>query len=207
MQSTNNLKQIALAMHNFHDVYKGFPAAYNVDKNGKPLLSWRVHILPFIEESALYESFHFDEPWDSPHNRTLIARMPAVYRSPNSAADPGKTVYLGIAGKQAVFVAPAGDQKDKPHPTGTGMQHIRDGTSNTIMTVEAADPAAVIWTKPDDFDSDQENPLRSLVGMRPGGIIVGFCDGSVRFISATIDANTLKALFTKNGGEVVGGDF
>ncbi len=207
MQSSNNLKQIGLAMHNYHDVYRGFPAAYSVDKDGKPLLSWRVQLLPYIEQQALYDQFHFDEPWNSPHNRKLIAQMPEVYRSPNSTAEPGKTVYLGVAGKDGVFVAPQGNQRDAGHPIGTRFQNITDGTSNTIMTVEASDQAAVIWTKPDDFEPDEENPARGLMGVRPEGFLVGFCDGSVRFISRTIDLNTLKALLSKSGGEVVQGDF
>ena len=74
----NNLKQIGLAMHNYHDARGRLPAAYTVDKDGKPLLSWRVLILPYTEEAALYKEFHLDEPWDSEHNKNLIARMPAV---------------------------------------------------------------------------------------------------------------------------------
>ena len=205
--SMNNLKMIALAMHNYHDVYKGFPAAYNVDENGKPLLSWRVHILPFIEQQALYQQFHLDEPWNSPHNRKLIAQMPTVYRSPSSKADPGKTVYLGNAGKHGVFVPPKGDQKGKTQPTGVSMRNITDGTSNTIMAVEASDTAAVVWTKPDDFVPDEKNPLRGLVGLHPGGFLAALCDGSVRFISESINPEVLKALLTKDGGEVVGGNF
>ena len=204
-QSTNNLKQIALAMHNYHDTFRGFPPAYSVDKDGKPLLSWRVHILPFIEQQALYQAFHLDEPWDSEHNKTLIARMPQVYRSPNSVAEPGKTVYLGNAGKDGVFV-PATEGPPQP-PRGLSFAKITDGTSNTIMAVEANDAAAVIWTKPDDFVPRADNPLQGLVGMRPGGFLAALCDGSVRFIAATIDKNTLKALFTRSGGEVVGLDY
>ena len=106
-QSMNNLKQIALAMHNYHDTFTAFPPAYSVDKDGKPLLSWRVHILPVSSSSTpLYQEFHLDEPWDSDHNKKLIARMPQIYRSPNSMAEPGKTVYLGNAGKDGVFVPP-----------------------------------------------------------------------------------------------------
>ena len=203
-QSTNNLKQIALAMHNYHDTFKGFPPIYSVDKDGKPLLSWRVHILPFIEQQPLYQAFHLDEPWDSAHNKTLIARMPQVYRSPNSVAEPGKTVYLGNAGKDGVFVPPT-EGPPQP-PRGLSFAKITDGTSNTIMAVEANDAAAVIWTKPDDFVPRADNPLQGLVGMRPGGFLAALCDGSVRFIAATIDKNTLKALFTRSGGEVVGLD-
>jgi len=91
MQGSNNLKQQLLAMHNFHDTHNGFPAAYSTNKDGKPLLSWRVHILPYIEQQPLYNEFKLDEPWDSEHNKKLIAKMPQVFRSPNSTARPGMT--------------------------------------------------------------------------------------------------------------------
>ncbi|MGM0486601.1 MAG: DUF1559 domain-containing protein [Planctomycetota bacterium] len=204
-QSMNNLKQLGLAMHNYHDTYTGFPAAYNVDKDGEPLLSWRVHILPFIEQQALYERFHFDEPWDSEHNRKLIAQMPQVYRSPNSKAEPGKTVYLGNASEDGVHVPPEKEQQSQEHPTGTRFRDIADGTSNTIMMVEVNDANAVTWTKPEDFELDEKNPLGGgLRGMRPGAFLAAFCDGHVRTIKTSIDPKLLKALFTRDGGERVG---
>ncbi len=86
----NNLKQIGLAMHNYESTFGTFPPAYIADKaTGKPLLSWRVAILPFLEQDALYKQFHLDEPWDSAHNKTLIARMPPVYRSPGRRRQAG----------------------------------------------------------------------------------------------------------------------
>ncbi|MDA1053619.1 MAG: DUF1559 domain-containing protein [Planctomycetota bacterium] len=198
MQGGNNLKQIALAMHNFHDTYRALPAGYSADADGNPLLSWRVHILPFVEAGPLYDQFHLDEPWDSPHNKTLIAQMPEIYRCPNSTAEPGMTNYLGIAGSDGVFVRPqAGDR------LGTSFRDILDGTSNTIMTVEVPDESAVIWTKPADFSPDAEEPTKGLTGMRPGGFQAALTDGSVRFIAETIDVETLRALFTKSGGEAV----
>jgi hypothetical protein len=193
-QSTNNLKQIALAMFNYEQDHKTFPPAFKADANGKPLLSWRVLILPYMGENELYKQFHLDEPWDSDHNKQLIAKMPAVYRNPNSTvAGQGKTNYLTLRGEKSVF----------PGSKGVGIADITDGTSNTIMTVEVPDDKAVVWTKPDDFAYDENDPLKGLTGMRAGGFIAGFADGSVRFIAATIDATLLKALFTRNGGEAV----
>jgi len=195
-QSMNNLKQIGLAMHNYHDVHHTFPPAYHTDKEGKPLLSWRVHILPFVEQSSLYQQFHLDEPWDSEHNKRLIARMPSVYRSPNSKAPPGKTNYLTVRGERTIF----------PGKEAIGMQDILDGTSNTILAVEANDDSAVEWTRPDDFVPDPKNPAKGLLGLRPGGFTVLMADGSTRFLSAGIDADILRALFTRDGGEVVSPD-
>ena len=201
-QASNNLKQIAIAMHNFHDTFKAFPAGYSADKEGKPLLSWRVHILPFIEEMDLYRQFHFDEPWDSPHNKRLIEQMPSVYKAPGSKCEPGKTNYLGIGGADGVFVRPAEEAPLKP-PPGTRIAEIRDGTSNTIMIVEASDDLAITWTRPGDYAPDKENPVKGLVGLRPGGFQAALTDGSVHFISESTDKETLNALFTKSGGEVV----
>jgi hypothetical protein len=198
MQSMNNMKQIALAMHNYHDTHRAFPASYSADADGKPLLSWRVHVLPFIEHLELYKQFHLDEPWDSPHNKALISQMPEVYRSPSSSGEPGMSNYLGVAGDDGVFARPENGNK-----TGTRMSQIVDGTSNTLMTVEVPDESAVIWTKPGDFTPDATNPLAGLLGFRKGGFLGGMTDGSVRFISEDIDGGTLKLLFTKSDGQPV----
>jgi len=195
-QSMNNMKQVGLAMHNYYDTYKALPAGYNADADGKPLLSWRVHILPFVEGAALYEQFHLDEPWDSPHNKELISQMPEVYRSPNSTAEPGKANYLGVGGADGVFVRPKPGDK-----MGISFARITDGTSNTVMLVEVPDASAVIWTKPGDFAPKKEDPTRGLLGVRPGGFLAGLTDGSVRFFAETLDANLLYGYFTKSGGE------
>ncbi|HMP78968.1 MAG TPA: DUF1559 domain-containing protein, partial [Pirellulaceae bacterium] len=96
--SQNNMRLIVIAAHNFHETYRRFPAAYSVDEEGQPLLSWRVHLLPFLDNNRLYEQFRLDEPWDSEHNIRLVEQMPDIYRSPNSFADAGMTVYRGIGG-------------------------------------------------------------------------------------------------------------
>ncbi len=195
---SNNLKNIALAMHNYHDTYRALPAGYSADKDGKPLLSWRVHILPFIEGADLYDQFHLDEPWDSPHNKKLIEQMPETYKAPGSKSEPGMTNYLGVGGADGVLVRPKPGDK-----LGISFARITDGTSNTIMAVEAPDDSAVIWTKPGDFAPNKENPTRGLIGLRPGGFQAALTDGSVRFFAETIDVAVLNGLFTKSGGEVV----
>ncbi|MFM9964270.1 MAG: DUF1559 domain-containing protein [Planctomycetaceae bacterium] len=202
-QDKNNLKQIGLAFHNFHDTYNRFPAAASVDAKGKKLLSWRVHILPFVEGSALYDQFHFDEPWDSDHNKTLIEKMPEVYASPHDPelAAKGKTRYVAPRGKGTMF---EGDGKMEGNiPQGTRIRDFLDGTSNSIMIVVAKPDAAVIWTKPDDLEIDFKNPLKSLSGSALQGFHALLGDGTVRFISDNINADVMKALFTINGGETV----
>jgi prepilin-type processing-associated H-X9-DG protein len=192
--SQNNLKQIGLAMHNYLDVYKTFPAAATYDAQGQPLLSWRVYLLPFIEQDALFRAFRLDEPWDSEHNKKLIAQIPPTYRSPSQKNLPeGKTAYLVPVGPKTIFGGKKGMQ----------IQKITDGTSNTIMIVEADDSRAVYWTQPEDYKIDAKNPKAGLT--RPGtrGFNAAFADGSVRVLPDTIDAVTLRALYTANGGETV----
>ncbi len=197
-QSVNNLKQIGLAMHNYHATYNEFPAEAICDKAGKPLLSWRVAILPFIEQQELYNEFHLDEPWDSPHNKPLLDKMPAVYRSTrNQPNDPNSTFYQVFVGKGALFNKAEGVQ----------LQTITDGTSNTIMAFEAG--KAVPWSKPEDIEYDPEKPLPMFGGPGfAGGFNAAFADGSVHFLSNSIDKMVLHALITRAGGEVIGaGEF
>ena len=164
-QSINNMKMIMLAMHNYHDANKRFPPAYKADKEGKPLLSWRVLILPMIEQADLYNQFHLDEPWDSENNKKLIAKMPAEYRSPNSKAGEGKTNYLTVRGENTVF----------PGKQGVRIADITDGTSFTIAIVEASDEKAVIWTKPDDFEYRQGKSAKRPCGPASGRFSGRFC--------------------------------
>ena len=189
-QSMNNMRQMALASHNYESARGKFPAQANYDENGKPLLSWRVHILPYIEQQELYDQFHLDEPWDSPHNRKLISKMPMAYMSPSVGDLGGKTVYLGNGGEQGVF-----------GPKGTTFGMITDGTSNTVMVVEVDPQRAVEWTKPADYELDQNDPMAGLGTVQPGGFLVTLADGSTRFISGSIDPETWKALLTIDGGE------
>ncbi len=194
VQSANNLKQIAIGIVVYADRNGHFPLPAISSKDGKPLLSWRVQILPFIEQGELYKQFHLDEPWDSPNNRKLIDKMPAIYRMPATQnKEPGKTNYLLPVGNGAVFLA------DKP----TDFRDITDGTSNTIMVVETDDENAVIWTKPGDLAFDPESPTKGLGRFHGGRFYAAFCDGHVSLLPAAIDAKTLKALFTRAGGEVV----
>jgi Protein of unknown function (DUF1559) len=192
-RSTNNLKQLVLAMHNYHDAYGRFPTDIR-DKDGKPLLSWRVKILPFIEQEQLYKQFKLDEPWDSPNNKKLIDKMPKTFHSPRQAAGlKDKTTYLAPLGKGFIW----------EDPKGIKIFEISDGTSNTIALVEAEDERAVIWSKPEDISIDMKNPVSGLLGHYTEGFHAAMADGSVQFIKKSVDARTLWALFTKDGGEVV----
>ncbi|MHB8861463.1 MAG: DUF1559 family PulG-like putative transporter [Pirellulaceae bacterium] len=194
-QTRDQLRQLGLAMHNYHDVHKVFPAVANFDSSKRPLLSWRVHVLPFLGAQALYEKFRRDEPWDSPHNRSLIEQMPDVFKSlDDDAVKPGTTRFVVPVGNETLFRG-----TDSP----ISLAGVRDGTSNTILTLHVTAKHAVVWTKPDDHAFDAKTLRDALFGGVPGKAMVGFADGSVRLLPATIDDPTLRALFTREGGEVV----
>jgi hypothetical protein len=192
---SKNLKSIALAFHHYLDATGTFPAHAIYSKAGKPLLSWRVAILPYVEQGQLYNQFKLDEPWDSEHNKTLIARIPAVYRSPKIRdRRPGLTTYLVPINKDFVFTGKA---------KGVQIKDIEDGTSNTVVVVDAADESGVIWTKPDDLVVDEKDPWKGLVGHYPTSILVGMGDGSVQRVPKKVPGRVLWALFTRAGGEVI----
>lgn len=199
--SVNKLKQLGLAMHNYSDSKKGrLPAVANFDKQGKPLLSWRVHLLPYLNEQNLYRQFHLDEPWDSPHNKTLLAKMPKVFHGPNRKLnEEGKTIFLLPVGKDVAFT---------DGPDGRRFPaDFTDGTSLTIFIIESDDAHAVPWTKPEDLKIDRENPQRGLGGHFHGGFLAAIADGSVRFVKKTISKETLWFAFTPASGEVLGPDW
>ncbi|MEZ6092088.1 MAG: DUF1559 domain-containing protein [Pirellulaceae bacterium] len=194
MQCSNNLKQMGLAIHNYHAAHGQFPADIK-SADGKPLLSWRVELLPFVEEQALYEQFKKDEPWDSKHNRPLVDRMPRWLQCPSGTAEPGTTPYQSPRGEG---ISMTSDRK-------LGFRDILDGTSNTIMIVETASDASVVWTKPSDWEFDPEDPLKGLESDHVGGFQVTLMDGSVRFVSSNVEPQLWKKLLTRAGGEAIEG--
>jgi hypothetical protein len=195
-QSVNNLKQIGIAFHNFLSANDHFPASANRDRGQFPY-SWRVAILPYIEQQELYNQYRFDEPWDGPNNRKLIDKMPVVYASPVPDGTPSSrsnASYFLFTGPSTIGGAEGGAK----------IQQITDGTSNTILAVEAR--RDVPWTKPEDIPFDPKGPPPEVGGFTPEGFNAGFADGSVRYINKTVNPMVLKALITQNGGEVISSD-
>jgi hypothetical protein len=189
--SENNLKQIGLAGHNYHAAYNQM--ANNIySKDGKTLLSWRVHLLPYIEETPLFNEFKLDEPWDSEHNKKLIARMPKVYAPIRVKAEPGQTFYRGFDGPGAAFES--GKRLRIP-------ASFPDGTSNTAWVVEAGQP--VVWTKPDDLRFDPQKDLPKLGGLFEGEFHVLTVDGAVHRAKKDFDPQTFKLMVTSADGHVI----
>ena len=205
---SGHVKEIGLAFHNAASVTKdmSMPLAI-VNADGLPLLSWRVALLPYLGQEALYREFHLDEPWDSPHNLTLLPRMPGIYVCPSFMIPPseGITPYAAAAGPGMFFDAP------EPIPgtqtIGVSIGAIRDGTSNTILVLELGRNNGVPWTSPQEVMVDIDEAIEVLRETQPihvGGRTTLFGDGSVRFVSQEIDRQTLRGLLTRDGGEALG---
>jgi uncharacterized protein DUF1559 len=192
-ESMSHLKQLLLAVHAYADRHRLLPTNAIYDAEGKPLLSWRVAMLPYLEEQALYDQFHLDESWDSAHNRELIAKMPAVFANPSLNSLEGKTNYLAVVGKQCAFSGT---------PNGLAFAQISDGTSKTVFLVEADADQAVEWTKPADWNFNPEQPTIGLGHFRKDGWLAGWGDGRAGIISNQADPEIVKSVFTRNGREV-----
>lgn len=193
------LLEVLVAMHNHHDVYRVFPPRAEVrDAQGRSKLSWRVHLLPFLGQQELYNQFHLDEEWDSPHNKTLLEKMPNVYKQGVFGADPAHPLPPGYT----TIVAPVGAGTifggDKP----VRFRDMRDGTSNTIALVEVKPELAVPWTSPQDYAFDPQAPVSGLRCWPDGKFLVVFGDGSVREVSSRLKLEYYNAMFTINGGEM-----
>jgi hypothetical protein len=200
MTSQNNLKQIGLALHNYHSAMGTLPPAVVRDKNGKALYSWRVLILPYLEQDVIYKNWKKDEPWDSPHNKPLSDVVLKVYTLPgNLDGVSNRTPYRVFIGKGAGFE----ELKGQPSK-GIRLADITDGTSNTIAVVEATE--TVPWAKPEELDFVAGKALPPLGSPWRDGFSATFFDGSVRYILKTIKPQSLQAMITRNGEETIGVD-
>jgi len=193
-QASENMKNVLLAVHNFESAYGHLPADI-VDGDGKAILSWRVMILPYLEEDELYRKFKLDEPWDSKANKELIESIPKIYTPVRGKPkEKGMTFLRGFVGKDAFFEA---GRKLRIADIFGG-----DGASNTVAVVEAGEPC--LWTKPEDLPFDADKDLPKLGGQFDGDFHVGMADGSVRLVDGkSFVPKAFKAAITCSSGEVI----
>jgi hypothetical protein len=193
MQAGNHLKQLGLAMQNYHDVFGVFPPAVVRDENGQPLYSGRVLLLPFLGQQALYEQFDTSQAWDSPANLAIAQTRIPVFEDPSGRRTvAGQTDFLFVTGAGTAL---------EDRPGGATLTDIQDGTSNTIFMVEVRD-SGINWAEPRDLDISQPMPLPR--GNHPGGNLAVYFDGHTYLISNRTPPETIRALATRAGGEVVG---
>jgi hypothetical protein len=185
------VRNLALAMINYEAKHGHFPPAVIIGPDGKTPHSWRVELLPFLDQNQLYDQYRMSEPWDSPHNQLILKQMPDVFRSPY--ADPKSTNSACY-----VFVGP-GTAFEKPE--GTKLSDITDGIANTVTVVEAK--RNVPWTKPEDIPFDPEKPLPAVGGFEEGHFSAGFGDAhAVRFNTEKIK-DQVKWLILRNDGHQI----
>jgi type II secretory pathway pseudopilin PulG len=194
-QCKNNLKQIALALHNYEAEYHALPPAYTVDADGKPLHSWRTLILPFLDQAPLYNRIDLSKPWDDPANAEACKTLVPTYYCPSTTGQTDHTTYLACVGTHACF------RRTEPRL----ISEITDGLAETLMVVEVPSDRSVVWMSPQDADE----ALLLGIGTKSKlahehGTHAALCDGSVRFLSAAMPAATRRALISVAGGDKVG---
>ncbi len=192
-EKKNNLKSIGIAFHNFNDSNLRFPGA-GKSAEGKSGLSWRVHLLPYLDQFELYQKFKLDEPWDSENNKPLIAQMPVIFNVDGGVPEEGKTSIHVMTGPGAPF---AKDATPK-------LTDFTDGTSNVILFIVAGSDKAEVWTKPGGLDFNPEDPLKALGKVSGETFSAILADGSYRAISTKIAADQLRKLLQSSDGEPVG---
>ncbi|MCA9032103.1 MAG: DUF1559 domain-containing protein [Planctomycetaceae bacterium] len=191
----NNLKQIALALHNYSDTYGGFPPAYTTDENGRPLHSWRTLLLPFVDQAPLYRTIDLTKPWDDPVNAEALGTVVRIYQCPGAKLKGNLTTYAALVGEDH-FLHPERSRE---------ISEMEDGTSDTIAVVEVRPQEAFPWMQPRDEDVSffqDLNPKTEFAHV--GGTHALFADRAVRFLSNETPSETTAALATIAGGDEVG---
>ena len=197
MQCSNHQRQVVLALHTYYDVHGAFPPLYTVDGNGRPLHSWRVQILPFIEQNALFDAIRHDEPWDSEWNCQFHDLMPPEFRCPSNRSSG--CCYSVIAGG-SFFPAKEAFPGTKSR-LGIGLADIVNGVGDTIGLVEVKEPFCWMDPTADIALKELQKGINAggLVGSyHSGGIMASFMDGSARFISNNVDIGVLLEMGSAN---------
>jgi len=231
-QSTLNLKFLALALANYESSNGNLPPATILGPDGKPWHSWRVLLLPFLEQMELYQEYDFSEPWDGPRNRKLIDRMPDIYRDPIHGDPQGHdTHYAALVGSwkgknglvHAAFPPPVARMKSARQPldevlaasSKSKLSEVSDGQPNTLAIASVAADRKIPWTKPEDITVGPDFPGLGQAGgiaapYRTGPKLDGpraspvlLMDFSTLVLLDSIDLKDLRAMTTRDGGEVI----
>jgi len=187
-----DLMELGLSVHHFHDVHKRIPLDIK-SADGTPLLSWRVDILQLVDPE-LYQEFHLQEPWDSPHNSKLIAKIPRWYASLPDDEQNGQTTVMMFTGPKTAFENPNANK---------WFAGVIDGLSHTIMVVEAGQDKAAAWTKPIDLIFDPADPKAAVGQIPETGLLAVFYDAYLRRIARDVPPSELAAMITAKGGETI----
>jgi hypothetical protein len=200
-QEKGNLQQCVLAMQRFglenHGCLPRSVAYRSTD--GKPLLSWRVALLPYLGEDNLFQQFKLHEPWDSPHNKKLLARMPKVFQEPGEQPDDtGLTRYQVPVGIGTAFEE-SGDIGGPIVGPLLGWGAFRGESHSDLILIVVADHR-VPWTKPEDLPYNYKGPMPRFSKRFSGGFHACMGDGSVRFIPDNTSEQSLRAAFIRLEG-------
>ena len=191
--STNNLKQISIALHNYHDMYRAFPPAVVTDAGGRELYSGRVLLLPFLDQQPLYDSFDLTQPWDSDRNRPLSGFALQVFMDPLNESDRPRSDYLFVTGTGTILEA---GKSVRLEDVTSG-----DGSALTMLMVEVKGSGAS-WAEPRELNISKPGRLPN--GNHAGGNLVLFADGSVQFVeNETLTPSKVRAMATYDGGELL----
>lgn len=192
-KSKQNLQTQMKAMHKYLEEHGRFPPAAVYDREGKPLLSWRVLLLPYLGEEELFKEFKLDESWDSPHNKKLINRIPKAYVPANIPRDESSAIFYKVfVGKGAAF--------EKGRTQGTSVPDFKDGTVCTILIVEARE--AVSWTKPSELEYDPDKTPPQCGGLFSDGFHAAFASGDVYFVKKEVPDMMMHKAITRDGREI-----
>jgi hypothetical protein len=213
IEHQKKLQRLALAMHAYHDTYGSLPPAVFYDEAGQPLHSWRVLVLPFLEQDNLYRQVRLTEPWNSPHNRPLLESAPPAFAAPRKEGSrPTTTPYQVFAGPDAAFESSPQPRLQRYHVPGRSeevyIKHsplkiasFTDGTANTLLIVQA--PKEVAWAEPLDLPFEEPTIFSVFDQFARQGFNAALADGSARRFPPGLDRATLRALVTPHGDEVL----
>lgn len=190
----NNMRNIAKALQSYHASHQAFPPAYTVDEHGRPLHSWRVLILPYLEQGTLYQQIDLTKPWDDPVNAEARQAMPRVFECPSTRSSTGMTTYLAVVGEQCSL-----------HPIRPrSSSEITDPHGQTLLLVDVPGKHAVHWMSPRDADAVLLQGVFAGDWPHTGGTNAMFADGSGRMLNGKLQESTIRCLSTIAGGETLG---